>query len=169
MQRHGECLLIGIRYGVVLRRGFHIKRDGGGFVGGSVLGVVEAGVEGVGVAEFTADVHGEFEFPTHGFDDVSRGDFAALGVGEGDFDVGAFLEGGDLDIDAQAVSVGVGGGGKGGDAGLCGYGAGEVVFGEEKFHVQNYTYKHRGISVREGEKKITVSLVVIGIMLLWNI
>jgi hypothetical protein len=30
---------------------------------------------------------------------------------ERDFDVGAFLKGGDLDIDAQAASIGVGRGG----------------------------------------------------------
>ena len=99
MQRHGGCLLGGINFGRGLRRRFYIKGELVGLVGGSIW-VVEAGVEGVGVLEFAAQVHGEFEFPAHGFDDVGGGDFAALGVVEGDFDVGAFLEGGDFEVDA---------------------------------------------------------------------
>jgi hypothetical protein len=61
---------------LVLRRGFHIKGDGTRVVGGSVLGIVQAGVQGVGIAEFAADVHGEFEFPAERLDDVGGGDLA---------------------------------------------------------------------------------------------
>ena len=106
MQGHGECLLGGVSFGRGLRRRFYIKGDLMGLVGGAFW-VVEAGVEGVGVLEFAAQVHGEFEFPAHGFDDVGGGDFVALGVVEGDFDVGALLEGGDFEVDAQAAAIGV--------------------------------------------------------------
>ena len=82
-----------------MRRGFYVKGDLVGLVGWAIW-VVEAGVEGVGVFEFAAEVHGEFEVPAHGFDDVGRSDFGAFGVVEGDFDVGAFLEGCDLEVDA---------------------------------------------------------------------
>jgi len=92
-------------------------------------------VEGVGVVELAAEVHGEFEVPTEGFDDAGGGDFVSGAVGEGDFDVWALLEGGDLEVDAEAVTVGVGLGGEGGDVGFVWEGAFEVVFGEEKFHV----------------------------------
>ena len=98
MQGHGECQLSRINCGRSLRR-LHIKRELRRFVGRSI-GIIQSRVESVGVPEFAAQVHGEFEFPAHGFDDVGGGDFAALGVVEGDFDVGAFLEGGDFEVDA---------------------------------------------------------------------
>ena len=99
-----------------MRRRFYVKGELVRPVEGSIW-VVEAGVEGVGVFELATQVHGEFEFPAHGFDDVGGGDFVALGVVEGDFDVGALLEGGDFEVDAQAAAIGVWLCGEGGN--LC--------------------------------------------------
>lgn len=83
-------------------------------VGGSI-GIVKARVEGVGILEFAAQVHGEFEFPAHGFDDVGGGDFIAIGVLEGDFEVGALLKGGNFEVDAQSAAIGIWLGGEGGN------------------------------------------------------
>lgn len=109
------------------------------------FGVVEPGAEGVGVAQFAAQMHGEFEFPAKWFDDAGGGDGVACAVGEGYFNVWAFLKGGDLQVYEQAASIGVGLDGEGCDARLFRNSAGEVVFGEEKFHVGDYTRLERGI------------------------
>lgn len=130
-------MLIRVRLGGVLRRGY-VKGELTGLVRRSAFGVVEFGVEGVGVVQVAADVHGEFELPTERFDDAGGGDFFAVGIVEGDLNVGSFLKGGDLKVDAQAVSVGPGFGAEGGDVGFFGYGTGEVVFGEEKVHAGDY-------------------------------
>ena len=61
MLRHGGFQLGCGRLGVVGIR-FYIECVGDGLVGGA-FGVVEFGVEGVGVVELAADVHGEFKFP----------------------------------------------------------------------------------------------------------
>ena len=74
---------------------------------GGAFWVVESGVEGVGVVEFAAQVHSEFEVPAHGFDNVGGSDFIAIGVLKGDFDVGALLKGGDLEVDAYTAAIGV--------------------------------------------------------------
>ena len=99
-----------------MRRRHYIKRKLMRFVRRSI-GIVEARVEGVGILEFAAQVHGEFEFPAHGFDDVGGGDFIPIGILKGDFDVGALLEGGDFEVDAQTAAIGIWLGGKGGN--LC--------------------------------------------------
>jgi hypothetical protein len=65
-----------IRLRVVLRR-FYIKRKSERFFGWAI-GIIQSGVECVGVAEFAANVHGEFEFPAHGFNDAGRCNFAAI-------------------------------------------------------------------------------------------
>ena len=108
-----KYLLIGIRFGRRGRR-FYIKRELMWFVGGSI-GIIESRVEGVGILEFAAQVHGEFEFPAHGFDNVGGGDFIPVCIAEGDFDVGAFLKGGDFEVDAEAAAIGIWLGGKGGN------------------------------------------------------
>ena len=83
-------------------------------------------------------MHGEFELPTERFDDAGGGDFFAIGVVEGHFNVRSFLKRSDLKVDAQAVSVGPGFGAEGGDVGFFGHGAVEAVFGEEKVHAGDY-------------------------------
>ena len=82
-----------------MRRRFYVKGVLVRLVGGTIW-IVESSVEGVGVFEFAAQVHGEFEFPTHGFDDVGGGNFITIGILKGDFDIGALLKGGDLEVDA---------------------------------------------------------------------
>ena len=108
---------------------------------GRAIRIVQSRVEDVGILEFAAQVHGEFEFPAHGFDDVGGGDFIAIGVVKGDFDVGPLLKGGDFEVDAEAAAIGIGLGGEGGNLRFFGDGAGEVVFGEEKIHARNYTLR----------------------------
>ena len=130
-------MLIGVRLGGVLRRGY-VEGELTGLVGGSAFGVVQASVEGVGIVQVAADVHGEFELPTERFDDVGGGDFFAIGIIESHFNVGSFLKRSDLNVDAQAVSVGPGFGAEGGDVSFFGYGTVEVVFGEEKVHAGDY-------------------------------
>jgi len=72
-------------------------------VGFGAIGIIQAGIEGKLAAGLrAADVQGEDVFVIPGFDDVGRGNFLAVGVGQGDFDVGAFLERGDFDVDARA-------------------------------------------------------------------
>lgn len=137
--RHGEGWLFGIRFGVGLRRG-DFKGQRTGFVGRSI-GIKQAHVEGEGVDAPAANMQGEFDLPTHGFDDAGGGHLLPFAVDEGDFDVRPFLEGGDLKVDPHAARVGPGFGGDASNARLFGHGAGEVVFGEEKFHGADYTLR----------------------------
>lgn len=120
--------------------GRRVDLDGDGQrVGGGAIGIEEAGGEGVGAAQFAADVQGEFELPGHGFDHANRGDLAAVRVDEGDLEVRALLEGGHFDVHAQAAAIRVRERAEGGDLCLGGGHAVQVVFGEEKFHAGNYT------------------------------
>lgn len=117
----------------------HFKRKRARLIDGSAIREIQARIEGVRVAQFAADVHGEFQLPAHRLDDARRSDLVAFGIFETDFDVGTLLKGRDFEIDPQPVPVGPGFGGQGCDMRLFGRGAGKVVFGKEKIHAGDYT------------------------------
>ena len=121
---------------------FYIKRKDERLFQWSIsLWVIQSGAERVRVVEFAADVHGEFKFPTHGFNDAGGCDFDAVRVVEDDFDAGTFLKGCDFDVDVQSMAIGVWLGRKRADPGFFGNSAGEVVFGQEKVHLGIITIK----------------------------
>ena len=95
-------------------------------------------MKAVGILDAPADVQGEFDLPTERFDDAGGGDLFIAGVGERDFNVGSFLKRRDFEVDAQTATIGIRFGGEAGDARLFGDGAGEVVFGKEKIHGEDY-------------------------------
>lgn len=91
------------------------------------------------VRRFRAQVHGEFQFPGHGFNETGGADFLAFPVGEGELQMWPLFEGTHLDVDAHAPAVFIRLGGQGDDPGLLGRCTLQVVFGKEKFHERDYT------------------------------
>lgn len=115
-------------------------------VGFAEFGVEEDGGESVrarchvrGAMCLGADVHGEFKFPAHRFDETGRAAGGALGVGQFKFEAGALEEGGEFEGDAHAAAVGVGGGAQVEEAHRFGREAFEVWVEEEGVHGGNYS------------------------------
>ena len=67
-----------------------------------------------------AQVHGEFQLPSHRLDDASGGNFFAVGIGEQDFNVWARLKRRHFDVHAHALAIGIRLGGQRRDVRLFG-------------------------------------------------
>jgi len=83
-------------------------------------------------------VHGEFQLPAHRLNETGRGDFVTVRVGHHYFDMRARLKRRYFQIDVHTLAIGIGFGGQGCDVSLGGGCSLQVVFGEEKFHGQDY-------------------------------
>ena len=81
-----------------------------------------------------AQMHSEFQLPSHRFDDAGGGNFIAVGIGEQDFYIWTRLKRRHLDVDTHTLAIGIRLSGQRRDVRLFRRHALQVIFGEEKTH-----------------------------------